>query len=57
MIPLVLIFTLLPLGSAYNYCNNDTDFCKQEGTVHFMCRMKEELVSCNIDVSFFCKHK
>lgn len=57
MIPLVFIFYLLPLVSAYNYCNNDTDVCKQEGKVHFVCRINEELVSRNIDVPSLYRHK
>lgn len=56
MLPLSLWFFLLPLSSAYNYCNNDTDYCKMEGKIHFICRRHQELVSRNFDVPFSCNN-
>lgn len=52
MILLSLCFLLLPLCTAYNYCNNDTDYCKMEGKIHFICRRHQELVSHSFNVPF-----
>ncbi|XP_002138493.2 venom allergen 3-like [Drosophila pseudoobscura] len=39
----MVMIPLLPQGSAYNYCHNDTHFCLAANRQHFMCRLDAEL--------------